>query len=47
MEAPTFDNLQDLEEQDFEQLVGGKCLEARRTYCSFLTLLYTIMHATA
>jgi hypothetical protein len=23
--APTFDNLQDLEEQDFEQLGGDKC----------------------
>jgi hypothetical protein len=25
IDAPTFDNLQDLEEQDFEQLGGGKC----------------------
>jgi hypothetical protein len=25
IEAPTFNNLQDLKEQDFEQLVGGKC----------------------
>jgi hypothetical protein len=47
MEAPTFDNLQDLKEQDFEQLDGGKCHEACWTYCSFLTLLYIIMHATA
>jgi hypothetical protein len=25
IEAPTFDDLQDLEEEDFEQLGGDKC----------------------
>jgi hypothetical protein len=40
-----FDNLQDLEEQDFEQLVGGKCPLSMLHLLFFLTLLYAYMHA--
>jgi hypothetical protein len=45
IEAPTFDYLHDLEEQDFEQLGGGYVLEACCTYYSFLALRYTYMYA--
>jgi hypothetical protein len=43
VEAQMFDDLQDLEEQDFEQLGGGKCPRSMLHLLLLSVLLYQCM----